>query len=234
MITVSAIATNSTDHREPKSVFVSWTGFNMTTNNSIGWVWGYNVSVQMVKMPYEKGYIGIGWNTKPYMTNSTMVIMTNNDWDSTWSCGKYYASGNSPPTFIEKQPCDIIIINGSLTFTFITDVNINNMYVVYAYSDEWTYHGNQNGIAYKPVSDYLNSLNVTKNSTTHSPMVIKNSPIVSRKFLSPPIQKPSSSNVPIEVIHHAAKLPMKSNSSINTIFAIYYMPMIVFSLVMAM
>lgn len=235
MITVSTIANNSTNPRDPKPVFVSWTGFNMTTNNSVGWVWGYNVSVQMIKIPYEKGYIGIGWNSKPHMTNSTMIIMTNNAWDSTWSCGKYYASGNSPPTFLEKQPCDIIIIDGSLTFTFITDININNMYIVYAYSDEWNYHGNRSGIAYKPVSDYLNSLNVTKNSTIiHSDIVTKSSPIVPRKFLSPPIQKSSSPIVPIEVTHHAAKPPMKSNSSINTIFAIYYMPIIILSLVMSM
>ena len=164
-------------------VFVSWTGQN------ISGVWGFNVSVQMKKMPYEKGFIGIGWNDKPYMTNATMMILTNNAWETEWSLGKYIANGNIPPTFIEKQNFTIEIVNSSLTFTFVTTDKINDMYVIFAYAKEWSFHGNNSGIAYTPVSAYLK--NSSSPEINHSPVIIKRQSVDNKYPLSPIKKSPS-------------------------------------------
>jgi hypothetical protein len=153
----------------PDSVFVSWSGLN------ISGVWGYNVSVQMKKMPYNKGYIGIGWNDKPYMAGSTMMILTNNVWETEWSLREYIAPQNTTPIWMSKQNFTMEIVNNSLTFTFITIDNINDKYIIFAYAKDWSYHGNNCGIAYTPVSAEYNQ---------SSPMV-KYSP---RLFKSPNIE----------------------------------------------
>lgn len=193
-------------------VFVSWSGQNVSG------VWGFNVSVQMKKMPYDKGFIGIGWNDKPYMTNSTMMILTNNAWETEWSLGKYMAKGNAPPTLIEKQNFTMEIVNGSLTFTFVTTDKINDMYVIFAYAKEWSFHGNNSGIAYTPASAYLK--NSSSPEINHSPRLLK-SPSVNIKYSPSPIKRSPSlaTSIPVKI-----ETPTKNSSNqqkINIMYLVY-------------
>jgi hypothetical protein len=224
LLALSAIYCKCNDiviHRFPDPVIVSWSGLNVSG------VWEYNVSVQVKNMPYDKGFVGVGWNDKPYMDNATMMILSNNEWDVNWSFGKYIAKDHSPPDLIEKQNFTIEIVNGSLTFTFITLDNINDMYVIYAYSNRWGLHGNQRGVSYTPVSDYVN--NITNTSNGKIKKSLKSKGIKSPK--SPGVKKSPNIYVPIKPVNKAVK---HKNSSIHQKNNILYVCYIVFTIVIIM
>lgn len=188
----------STVSCQTEKVFVSWTG-NFPTEEkkyqsfampgSYGYVVdyvekhpakkNYTVLVQMKKMPYETGYIGIAWNTELKMKNASMMILTNNPWDNNqWTLGYYHADDNSSPKLLKKEEnATISIINGTLQFTFDTNDDVENMYFFYAYADKWGYHSNNKGVSYEPLRKPISSPSIVN--------VVKKSPIVN----SPPIAR---------------------------------------------
>lgn len=197
-----------------EKVFVSWTG-NIPAKSyqsyvmpgSYGYVVDYaekhpqkkkyTVLVQMKNMPYETGYIGIGWNLEPKMKNASMMILTNNPWDNNqWSLGQYHSDDNSSPKLIKKEEnATISIVNNTLEFSFDTNDDVENMYFFYAYANKWGFHGDNKGISYEPYRVPVSSPPIAKSPKQNSKVVLNSPPLprsMSVFLQSPPISIPQT------------------------------------------
>jgi hypothetical protein len=204
-----------------EKVFVSWTRNSPTEKTkyqsfvmpgSYGYVVDYTekhpqkkkytVLVQMKKMPYDTGYIGIGWNNEPKMKNASMMILTNNPWDNNqWTLGEYHSDDNSSPKLIKKENATISIVNGTLQFEFDTNDDVENMYFFYAYANKWGFHGDNKGISYEPLRNPVSS------------PLPSSSPIIKQNNKSPPKQSPSPRYIAVFSQSPPQNKPEVQNSS---------------------